>query len=285
MRWMAVLSVLAFVACGGDKDPDPSDSGASTTTPTGTGGGTTSTGSTTTVPAEPGGLAVAFIPFTLVDGANTQDVKLFDMGDGHMLTADRQSIEVATGLTLDVSLDDIEPPLFIDPVDWIDAIQVPVADMPPIELNGTVLDLWYMGPFDFHSPGGVPVSIANTYGVDATLGTVELWVGSYESSAWEFVGTASDDGGGNLVFSGDLGLISTIVLIDSLGESNPPPLGPTAGSATFTGTVSGPDGAYEGARVQYCRGSNCLTARTDAAGEFSISDDVEPGIGSFEIIP
>jgi hypothetical protein len=229
---------------------------------------------------------VAFAPLTIVEGANSQDATLLDMGAGHTLTDERQVIEVATNLTLSVGLADLEPPLFFDPVDWVDAIQVPAADWLPIELNGTVIDVWYMGPFDFHSTAGIPVTIANTYGVDPSSGTIELWVGSYEASGYLKVGTASDDGAGNLVFDGDLGLISTLVLIDSGGESNPPGGEVADGpDSNITGTVVDAYGApLEGARVQYCRGDNCLTSRTGADGSYEIVDST-PGVGSFEVIP
>lgn len=286
MRTLVVLSALALIGCGGDKASDTGDTSATTGGTAGGGtAGTTTTSTTETEVDVPGGLAVAFIPHTIAAGANTRDAKVLDMGDGHMLTADRQTIEVATNLTLEVGLDDVEPPMFFDPKDWIDAVQVPEPDRLPVELNGTVIDVWYMGPFDYHSSAGIPVTIANTYGVDPSGGTIELWVGSYEASGYIKVGTASDDGAGNLVFDGDLELISTIVLIDSEGQSNPPADAGGDGDSTLSGVITGPDGSpYEGARVQYCRGDNCLTSRTDASGAYEITDS-SPGIGSFEVIP
>lgn len=286
MRTMFWLGALALAACGSSGGDKAGDSG-SAATGTGTGGGTptgTTTGTTTTTPPDPGGLAIAFVPLNLRAGANVQDGKVLDLGDGHMLSDDRQDIEVAPGLTLSVSTADLEPPLFNPDPTWVDAVQVPPADMLPVELNGTVLDMWYMGPFDYHS-GGVPVSIANTYGVDTSTQTIELWVGSYESSAWERVGQANDTGG-VLVFDRDLKLISTIVLIDATGETNPPAGEPAGGAAQFTGTVTGPDGSpLEGARVQYCRGDQCLTEMSDGSGSFTFADDLDTGPGSFEIIP
>ena len=113
-----------------------------------------------------------------------------------------------------------------------------------------LLDVWYMGPFDHHADPGLGIRLVNTYG-DLTDRTLELWVGDYESSSWSLAGPMieGDDG---LTLDGSVSVLSTMVLIDATGATNPPEAAPIGsdGVNALTGTITGSSGgALEGARV------------------------------------
>jgi hypothetical protein len=242
-------------------------------------------GGTTTEPVQRGGDAIAFVPYTLAEGEQTLDHTVISMGDGVMLPDARAELEIAPNLFVSVGLGELEPPLFTDESDWIGGVAAVDASRLPIELNGSVLDVWYMGPFDHHADPGLGVRVVNTYG-DLTDRTLELWVGDYESSSWLLAGTMSE-GKEGLTLDGSVSVVSTMVLLDATDETNPPEPaklgsdGANALSGSITGSAGGP---LDGARVQFCRGTECTSSTTDADGSYRI-EGLASGPGSFEVIP
>ncbi len=276
-RW-----VLAWVlvGCGGSasKGGETGETGEVTTTTT-----EVTTTTTTTEPEVPGGLAVAFVPFTLVDGENVLDAQLFDMGDGVGLPKDRAEVDAGGGVFLTGAVSEMHAPDFMPEASWVGAVQVPEEAYLPVELNGEVMGMWYMGPFDYHlDPAfGIRLTGVKAGGTDRSY---ELWMARYETSAWELVGEATFDDEGVSV-AGDLSLVSTLVLMDVTGVTEQPEVGDVGADTTLRGTVVYPDGTpYEGGRVQFCREGECVTATTGSAGEYEM-DGLGIGRGSFEVIP
>ncbi len=276
-RWF-----LAFVlvGCGGSssKGGDTGETGDVTTATT-----TLTTPTTTTVPEVPGGIAVSFVPFTLVEGGNVLDAQLFDMGEGVGLPKERGEVDAGGGVFLTGALSEMQAPDFMPEASWVGAVQVPEEAQLPVELNGDVVGMWYMGPFDYHLDPefGIRLTGVKAGGTDRSY---ELWVARYETSAWERVGEATWDDEG-VSIDGDLSLVSTLVLMDVTGVTEHPEGGEIGGETTLTGTVVYPDGTpYEGGRVQFCREGECVTATTGSAGEYSM-DGLGSGRGSFEVIP
>ena len=276
-RW-----VLAWVlvGCGGttSKGGDTGETGDVTTAT-----GQTTTTTTTTEPEVPGGLAVSFVPFTLLEGGNVLDAQLLDMGDGVGLPKERGEVDAGGGVFLTGALSEMQAPDFMPEASWVGAVQVSEDEQLPVELNGDVVGMWYMGPFDYHlEPGfGIRLTGVKAGGTDRSY---ELWMARYETSAWEIVGEAMFDKDGVTV-AGDLSLISTLVLMDVTGVTEQPEVGEVGEETTLTGTVVYPDGTpYEGGRVQFCREGECVTATTGADGGYSM-DGLGSGRGSFEVIP
>jgi len=271
----SLLGLALLVGCSSTPAPK-SETGETTDT---------AVGNTTTEPVVRGGDAIAFVPYTMGEGEVTLDHTVNSLGDGVMLPDPRAEVEVAPNLFVSVGMGELEPPLFTDEADWIGGVAAADASRLPIELNGTVLDVWYMGPFDHHADPGLGVRVVNTYG-DLTDRTLELWVGDYEASTWLNAGPMIE-GKDSLTLDGSVSIVSTMVLIDATGEMNPPDAAPigTDGVNALSGTITGSSGtALEGARVQFCRGTECTSSTTDAAGAYRI-EGLASGPGSFEVIP
>jgi protocatechuate 3,4-dioxygenase beta subunit len=95
------------------------------------------------------------------------------------------------------------------------------------------------------------------------------------------------EGKDGLTLDGSVSLVSTMVLLDVSGEANPPKAADLGSdetsvlSGTITGSAGGP---LDGARVQFCRGTECTSSTTDADGSYRI-EGLASGPGSFEVIP
>jgi hypothetical protein len=159
---------------------------------------------------------VSFAPVELPEpGTTSVNVTMYDLQNEVALPTSTSEVEIAPGLHLTLAASDLEPPTFVDPADTIGALDV-TADSIPIGLDGEVIAVWYMTPFDHHAPNGLGVRIEDTWTLDPA-GTYELHQGIYKTYSWEKVGdmTLADDGAGGseLTTDGTLGLISTLVLL------------------------------------------------------------------------
>jgi len=279
-RWMWVCLV---VGCGGST-PKSGETGDTATVATGGTSVTTTTTTTTTLPA--GGLAVSFVPYTLLEGDNVLDTRVFDLGEGVQLPEERAEVDAGSGVLLTGSVADLHAPDFMPEATWVGAVQVPEKERLPVELNGEVLGMWYMGPFDYHADAALGVRLTGITEPDAKAkdASYELWVARYETSLWERVGAATFDKNG-VSIDGDLSLVSSLVLMDVTGVTEQPDATKGSGEAALTGTVLNPDGTpYEGGRVQFCRDGECVTSTTDSEGQYEM-DGLGVGRGSFEVIP
>jgi hypothetical protein len=288
MRWLLIAS-LSLWGCGASDKESGGDSGGTTTGATGGGGaggggggGGTGGGGTTT-PAPQGGLAVAFAPIDLPSSGSTEiNITLHDVGDGFPLTADLSEYEIAPGVFISASTTVLEPPAFVDPATWIGGVDASASPV-PVDLAGEVLGVWYLMPFDHVSPDGLSMRITNTFGL--TDGDdIEMWVGEYADSLWHEVDVAV--AGEDLAVTG-LPVLSTLVLVKDAGGANPPDFTEVevSGAATLSGVVTDSSGTpVEGARIQFCRGTECKTATAAADGSY-IFEELDGGTGSFEVIP
>ncbi len=121
-------------------------------------------------------------------------------------------VEMGEGLHITLSAGVLEPPLFVDPSDTVAGVRVPAADWLPMDAGGTVIDMWYVAPFDHHATNdGLPVRFDNLWGLKDGV-SYEVWVGSYEDSEWLNAGSVTVSGA---ELSGDakLPLLSTMGLV------------------------------------------------------------------------
>ena len=91
------------------------------------------------------------------------------------------------------------------------------AQWPQIDLDGTVIDIWYVSPFEFHAKPLMPVRFAN----DRTFedGTIlQVWNGSYDAQRWLLAGTVTAKGAW-LEGDAELTVTSTVLLV----QPTPPP--------------------------------------------------------------
>ncbi|MCO4770075.1 MAG: hypothetical protein KDA24_08610 [Deltaproteobacteria bacterium] len=152
--------------------------------------------------------ANAFVPISLEQGADrvldpvilatqfTQPVPSVatevGLGAGVWLTVDQSQL----------TLGDVSGDLF--------AVAVPPEARLPVELDGEVLAMWYLEPFDVPVSPPAALRIQNSWGVAS--GDVTAWVGSYIDAAWLPLNdlVVTDE-----ALTASLPLISTLVLIQA----------------------------------------------------------------------
>jgi hypothetical protein len=163
--------------------------------------------------AEPG-MATALVPI-LFDCATDRsvDVDVLPLDADSPLGGSPAEHPVGDGLYLTVGLNDLEPPLFSDPAEAVAGVRVPEESWIPFDgVEGTVLAMWYLAPFDYHAipAGGLPLRIENQWGLaDGTA--LEVYVGSYTDSQWLSAGTVSVEGAD--LNGAALPLLSTVILV------------------------------------------------------------------------
>ena len=161
------------------------------------------------------GYIVGFVPLAFeTDQVRSVDMPLLEGDAPTTLPASSPTeIEVGSGLFVTLSADMLKPPTFEDPATEVAGILVPDNVQPPVDsIEGTVLAMWFMGPFDHEVTGGADMRIRNDWKLkDGT--TYEVWVGSYPNSSWLDAGDLTVKGGW---LEGDARLprISTVLLVD-----------------------------------------------------------------------
>jgi len=228
---------------------------------------------------------VAFTPVLAPDtGERVVNIQLAEAMDRVELPDTATELAIGDGLHLTVAAGDLEPPPFIDPATEIVAKDVTDIAM-PVELQGTVKAMWYLDPFDFHASSDLAIRVDDNFGEPASGKRFELWVASYEEYWWLPLGEVTKDSDDMWALStGGLGLISTVILLetDVDGQDTRPAI--TTGDATIKGVVTLPDGSpAEGVTVNYCR-IQCLTVYAAADGSYEFTN-LEAGPGSLEILP
>ncbi len=161
------------------------------------------------IAAEGSGLATPLVPLTFA----ADEVKAFDLvvpplGPASPLGS--TSEEEFQGLFVTVGAAGIQEPAFHEPATEIAGVLADPAAWPPINLPGTVLAVWYLAPFNYAAPAGLPTRITNSYGL-ADGATAHVYVGSYDDFAWLDGGTVT--AGGGFLTGASLPLLSTVVLI------------------------------------------------------------------------
>ena len=159
-------------------------------------------------------LATAFAPLSFEpDQLRPVDVVLPLLDPPSPLGPSAEEHPVGEGLFVTLAAGDLEPPLFVDPAAEVAGAWVPEdIRLPTDGITGTVLGMWYVGPFDHEAidPAGVPVRFVDSWGLaDGT--TLQCWVGSYEESAWLDCGEPTVSGG--QITGASLPVLSTVVLV------------------------------------------------------------------------
>ncbi|MEQ1502855.1 MAG: hypothetical protein ABMB14_11525 [Myxococcota bacterium] len=165
-------------------------------------------------PIEVGGLATAFVPLSFADDEHRAvELTMLPFTSGGPVAIAPSEQSVGEGLWITAGRDDLVPPLFFDDATAVAGVQLPPSAWVPVDgIAGTVLAMWYVGPFDYKAAdaAGIPVRIANTFGL-ADGDTVEVYVGSYDDSAWLPGGTATADGA-DLV-GAHLPVLATVIVV------------------------------------------------------------------------
>jgi hypothetical protein len=165
------------------------------------------------VPPSGTSYATAFAPLEFhADETRTVDVILVPHDAASALGVTASEHAVGQGLYLTLGAADLVPPLLAPPATEVSGVLVPEGQRVPTDgISGTVLGMWYVGPFDYHAAAGdLPARFDDQWGLtDGT--TLEVYVGSYDESAWVPAGTATVAAG--QITGAALPLLSTVILV------------------------------------------------------------------------
>lgn len=168
-------------------------------------------GSFEIVSPEGSNYATAYATIDLPDDFTTEiTVTLPERGNEHDLPVTAAEIEVVPGFFATAGESTFETPLFRDDAEWIAGVEATDIAL-PVNLQGEVLGVWYLEPFDYHAPDGVPFAISDQWTtVDAS--DLKVYVGVYLTSTWDLVGGVTLNGD-RLDGDSPLPLLSTVVLV------------------------------------------------------------------------
>jgi hypothetical protein len=161
------------------------------------------------------GQVTAFVPLRFESQqTRTVDITVQD-AEETPIPRNAAPLDVAPGLRLEVGEGDLAEVPFEDPATEILAALVPPAQwVPTDDVAGTVLAQWAIGPFDFPAvdAAGLPMTFATPPAV-AEGAELRVYVGSYETSRWEDLGTVTTQASG---WSTSVGLpvLSTVLLVE-----------------------------------------------------------------------
>lgn len=161
------------------------------------------------------GYATALIPVFYDDGeAREFSMTMPDLSTAQALPATAAELEAAPGIFVTVGEGQLTAN-FRDPAVEIAGARLGDDKWPPIDLPGTVVDVWYLDPFEYEADPAMPVRFANTRKLaDGT--TLLVYNGSYEAQRWLEAGSVTAKGAW---LEGDAALTvtSTVVLIEAKG--------------------------------------------------------------------
>jgi hypothetical protein len=158
--------------------------------------------------------ATVLVPM-LFDCSTTRDVptELLPLDPESALGATAAEHPVGAGLYVTVGVNDLEPPLFGPPPDAVAGVRVvDFSGIPFDGIEGTVLAMWYVAPFNYLAvpSAGLPIRIDNEWAL-ADDTALEVYVGSYDDNQWLSGGTATAQGP-DLVGAA-IPLVSTVILV------------------------------------------------------------------------
>ncbi|MES2642425.1 MAG: carboxypeptidase-like regulatory domain-containing protein [Myxococcota bacterium] len=166
-------------------------------------------------PAASTGFATPMGVLTLAeDEERVLDVVLDTFDPPRPLPSSASEVEVSDGLFLTLGADILEPAPLTDLPSEVAAVRVPTAHRLPVELDGELLDTWYLSPWEATSESGVGVRLANTWGL-APGDRARVWAASEPTTyAWLDAGelVVTEDG---LMLEGDVALpiLTTLALV------------------------------------------------------------------------
>ncbi len=164
------------------------------------------------------GYATGFVPLELAtDEVRTVDITLCPHDTPSPLTGTATEMELGEGLYITLSTSSIEPPLFVDPETEASGVRLAPADHVPTDgISGTVVEQWYVDPFNNHATGAdLPIRFDGAV-LGLAAASYRVYVGSYDDFAWIDVGTFSDGDadGWYTADGGELPLLGTILLVE-----------------------------------------------------------------------
>jgi len=155
-----------------------------------------------------------FIPLPLAsEEVKSLDVTMLELGDEKTLPGTAHEVEIVPGFFVDIGSDIIELP-FGSNAETVSGVYVPEEHRPPVDLEGTVIGMWYLEPYDAEAEEGLAVRIQDQWS-SVQGANYEVKVASYAHFSWLDAGSLAlgEDG----FFTGDakLPVVSTVVLLDT----------------------------------------------------------------------
>ncbi|HMV67268.1 MAG TPA: hypothetical protein PKA64_10490 [Myxococcota bacterium] len=157
-----------------------------------------------------------FVPITVDASTRTVDVVVPDLGPDRALGPARAWLDLGDGLSIEAGADDVTPASPFDPAVTAIAAARVTDDALPIEgLEGTLIAMFYLAPFDAEAEAGLSVRFApgDLPGPALASGEAELFYADYADSTWKRLGDLTDDGLGNLAPAAALPKLSTLVIL------------------------------------------------------------------------
>ncbi|MBX2800573.1 MAG: carboxypeptidase-like regulatory domain-containing protein [Myxococcales bacterium] len=164
-------------------------------------------------PLDSEGLATTYVPVAFAtDQTRSVDVVMPRLDAATPLPASTPAwIDAGEGLSLQVAADMLEAPTFEDPATDLAGVRLDETWYPVIDLEGTVVAMWYLSPFEHHAQDGIPARLDNLYEL-ADGQQLEVYVGSYNERRWIPSGTVTAQGK-ELVGDVSLDYTSTVLLV------------------------------------------------------------------------
>lgn len=159
--------------------------------------------------AQPEGLASPFVPLHFEEGERLGLTLYAPALEWQPLQAG-PALYTFGSLQLQVEADALTIPPFQEPPTQIGAARLDPSLWPPLEgVEGEVLALWMIEPFDHRAPEGVPLRITESLGLAAGE-QARVWVGSNEALDWVDAGVLVSDGAS--LAGAALPALSTVVI-------------------------------------------------------------------------
>lgn len=161
------------------------------------------------------GYSTPLVPLTMsADTAHTQNSVVPMLGAAQATPQSPREVEVTSGVWVTFGLDTIELPFGEDGAQTA-GVLVPQSAWLPVELDGTVLAMWYLTPFDAHAASAnLPFRLRNDWGL--TPGTqVQAWAADYNAAEWRSAGTMTVSQDGATLENDGTGLpvLATLVIV------------------------------------------------------------------------
>lgn len=167
------------------------------------------------VPEAGSAFANPMVTLTLADEeTRTIDVVLDPFDSPRPLPDVASEVEVTDGLYLTVGADILEPPPLEDLPSEVAAVRVPEAHRLDVEVEGTLLDVWYLSPWEASSEPGVAVRVDNLWGLAPGERARAFVTSEPTTYAWLDAGelVVADDGA-TLAGEASLPLLTTLALV------------------------------------------------------------------------
>ncbi len=160
------------------------------------------------------GLATVFAPIDFqTNESRGIDLTMPPLDPATALPTTAAPLQVGAGLQIALAAGDLEPPTFVDEATEVAGVRLTDDQYVPLDdVQGTVVAMWFLDPFDHEPTVDVPMTFTNDYNL-AELTELRVIVGDYTTSQWLEAGTLIVKSG---ALQGDVKLpvTSTVVLLD-----------------------------------------------------------------------